>query len=467
MSTGKPLAIVLAGTQPHIPLIENLEARGYYVLLVDYLESPPAKRVADEHSRVSTLDMDAVLALARERRAALVIAACVDRANVTAAYVAETLGLPAPYGFTTAALVADKLKMKQRLASLGVPTAAFEVVRGVADVDRLSMPFPVVAKPIDTGGSKGVRKAADVEQLRQAVAQAFRITRAAELLVEEFLEGVEVSADCLVQDGEVRILMLRERFIERSVGGAVLSAYASVSPARISAAARDGIERATTDIARGFGLRTTPLLVQFMVDGDDVRVIEFAPRVGGGLNFRLVLLKTGRAELPARPAEDGGRPRRCDGRGLPRPHDRASRCGAWRLAGGLPRLCRSGLLRRGAPPGQAARRRSLRRVLPAQGARGDDRREPLQFRPRRVLPRAGQWSRGTAGQGPRGDGSPGRGGLRRPQHHPSRRLPEGALTGPARVPGRSNHPRLLGASRIHLRPGVRSATNVSRAAFRR
>jgi biotin carboxylase len=293
MSTGKPLAIVLAGTQPHIPLIENLEARGYYVLLVDYLESPPAKRVADEHSRVSTLDMDAVLALARERRAALVIAACVDRANVTAAYVAETLGLPAPYGFTTAALVADKLKMKQRLASLGVPTAAFEVVRGVADVDRLSMPFPVVAKPIDTGGSKGVRKAADVEQLRQAVAQAFRITRAAELLVEEFLEGVEVSADCLVQDGEVRILMLRERFIERSVGGAVLSAYASVSPARISAAARDGIERATTDIARGFGLRTTPLLVQFMVDGDDVRVIEFAPRVGGGLNFRLVLLKTG------------------------------------------------------------------------------------------------------------------------------------------------------------------------------
>jgi biotin carboxylase len=293
MSTGKPLAIVLAGTQPHIPLIENLEARGYYVLLVDYLESPPAKRFADEHSRVSTLDMDAVLALARERRAALVIAACVDRANVTAAYVAETLGLPAPYGFTTAAVVADKLKMKERLASLGIPTAAFKVVRGVADVDRLSMPFPVVAKPTDTGGSKGVRKAADAGQLRLAVEQAFQVSRAEEILVEEFLDGVEVSADCLVQDGGVRILLLRERFIERSVGGAVLSAYASVSPARLSAAARDGIERATSDIARGFGLRTTPLLVQFMVDGDDVRVIEFAPRVGGGLNFRLVLLKTG------------------------------------------------------------------------------------------------------------------------------------------------------------------------------
>jgi biotin carboxylase len=293
MPADKPPAIVLAGTQPHIPLIENLKARGYYVLLVDYLESPLAKRVADEHSRVSTLDMDGVLALARERNAALVIASCVDRANVTAAYVAETLGLPAPYGFATAALVADKLKMKERLASLGVPTAAFQVVRGVADVDRLSMAYPVVAKPVDTGGSKGVRKAADAGQLRWAVEQAFQITRAGEVLVEEFLDGVEVSADCLVQNGDVRILMLRERFVARGVGGAVLSAYASVSPARISAAALAGIERATRDIARGFGLRTTPLLVQFMVDGNDVRVIELAPRVGGGLNFRLILLKTG------------------------------------------------------------------------------------------------------------------------------------------------------------------------------
>ena len=293
MPVDRPLAIVLAGTHPHIPLIENLRARGYYVLLVDYLEAPPASRVADEHSRVSTLDPDGVLALARERRAALVIAACVDRANVTAAYVAEKLGLPAPYGHATAAQVANKLRMKQRLEWLGVPTARFEVLRSAAEAERLALRFPVVAKPIDTGGSKGVRKAADAAQLRQAVEGAFKVTRSAEILVEEFLDGVEVSADCLVQAGEARILMLRERHIARGVDGAVLSAYASVSPANISPAARDGIQCLTTDIARGFGLQTTPLLVQFMVDGDAVRVIEFAPRVGGGLNFRLIRLHSG------------------------------------------------------------------------------------------------------------------------------------------------------------------------------
>jgi len=293
MLAAKPLAIVLAGTNPHIPLIENLKARGYYVLLVDYLESPPARKVADEHSRVSTLAMDDVLSLARERKAALVIAACVDRANVTAAYVAEQLGLPAPYGFATAELVANKLRMKERLVSVGVPTAAFKVLRSPAEAERLAMDFPVVAKPIDTGGSKGVRKASSAEELKLAVEEAFKVTRSAEILVEEFLEGVEVAADCLVQDGEPHIFVVRQKYVQRGGGGAVLFPYASVSPAKISPAAQERIRGVTRDIARGFGLQTTPLLVQFMVNGDEVRVIEFAPRVGGGLNYRFVLLKTG------------------------------------------------------------------------------------------------------------------------------------------------------------------------------
>jgi biotin carboxylase len=293
MQADKPLAIVLGGTHPHVPLIENLRRRGYRVLLVDYLESPPAARIADEHSRLSTLATDEVLALARERRAALVIAACVDRANVTAADVAEQLGLPTPYGYATAARIADKLRMKQDLVRLGIPTAAFRVLDNPAHADRLAMRLPVVAKPIDTGGSKGVRMAADAAGLRLAVDEAFKASRASQILVEEFLDGVEVGADCLVQDGEPRILALRRKYVQRGVGGAVLSAYASVSPAAISPAARQRIVGVTRDIARGFGLRATPLLVQFMVDGDEVRVIEFAPRVGGGLNHRFVRLSAG------------------------------------------------------------------------------------------------------------------------------------------------------------------------------
>ena len=60
-SKPKPVAIVLAGTPPHTALIENLKRRGYYTILIDYFENPPAKKAADEHVRESTLDQEKVL----------------------------------------------------------------------------------------------------------------------------------------------------------------------------------------------------------------------------------------------------------------------------------------------------------------------------------------------------------------------------------------------------------------------
>jgi biotin carboxylase len=257
MPEARPLALVLGGTNPHITLIENLRARGYHVVLVDYLESPPALRVADEHVRISTLDMEQVLALARARRASLVIAACVDQANVTAAFVAGQLGLPAPYGFATAQRIANKATMKEGLARSGVASPAFRVLMHPEQAQHLATDFPVVVKPVDCGGSKGVRKAGDRRQLRLAADEAFKVTRADAILVEQFCPGVEVSADCFVQDAEPRVLMLRQKHVQQAGVEAVLSSHASVSPAGISAAAQERIHRATRDIVRGFGLRTT------------------------------------------------------------------------------------------------------------------------------------------------------------------------------------------------------------------
>ena len=63
---GKPVAIVLGGTSPHVLLVYKLHERGYYVILVDYLQNPPAKIAADEHIQASTLDKERVLEIARE-----------------------------------------------------------------------------------------------------------------------------------------------------------------------------------------------------------------------------------------------------------------------------------------------------------------------------------------------------------------------------------------------------------------
>ena len=123
MSMNKQTAIVLGGTSAHIALIKNLKQRGFYVILADYLDNPPAKEYADEHVQASTLDEQEILALAKERCADLVISACVDQANITACYVMEQLGKTTPYSYETALAITNKGVMKQKMMEYGVPTS--------------------------------------------------------------------------------------------------------------------------------------------------------------------------------------------------------------------------------------------------------------------------------------------------------------------------------------------------------
>ncbi len=289
----KPIAIVLGGTNPHVALVKNLQDRGYHVLLIDYYENPPAAATADEHLRESSLDKELVFEIARQRNARLVISACVDQANVTACYVAEKLGLPAPYSYETALNVTNKGIMKKMMLDGGVPTSKYIVVERVGDPQVASLTFPVVVKPSDSNGSKGVKKVSTLSELDAGLRSAFEISRVGTAIVEEFCEGKEISVDCFVQNKKAHVIMMRQKYNMIYNDDSVIACYASIAPAKVNPAASRSIQRIADDISKVFGLGNTSLLIQVMVNGDEVNVIEFAPRVGGGLSYRTVKLNTG------------------------------------------------------------------------------------------------------------------------------------------------------------------------------
>lgn len=291
--TSAPVAVVLGGTRPHVALIENLKSRGFFTVLVDYYDDPPARAVADSHVRESTLDQDAVLAIARELNAHLVISACVDQANVTAAHVADQLGLPAPYDFPTAIAMSRKSHMKAIMRDHGIPTSPFRVLTRENEINTLDLSYPLVVKPVDGNGSKGVRCVNDTQELTAGFREAKAISRCGEVIVEGFCKGVDISVDCFVKNGVSKVLMMRRKYDLPATSETVINCYASLVPAQISSSARKSIESIAANVARAFGLKTTALLIQVMVDGDEVNVIELAPRIGGGLSYRTVLLGTG------------------------------------------------------------------------------------------------------------------------------------------------------------------------------
>ena len=287
-------AIILGGTNAHIALIQNLKQRGFHTLLIDHYAISPSKPFVDEHIQMSWHNTDAVIKLAKDRHVTLVIATSVDQANVTACYVSEKLGLPCPYSFNSVNLISNKIQMKRKFVDFGVPTAKYYEINNIEEITNIHFENAWVVKPADCGGSKGVRKVTNKLQLIFAAEEAFKLSKNHEIIVEEFCEGIEYSADCFINDGNAHVLLIREKHIHKGNQNTVLCSIASVTPpVNFSDSLFKKIEEVAQSIASGFNLQSTAMLIQFIVTNGIIYVLEFAPRTGGGLGPRVVELQTG------------------------------------------------------------------------------------------------------------------------------------------------------------------------------
>lgn len=287
------VAIVLGGTNPHIELIKKLKNRGFYTVLVDYLDNPPARVYADVHEQVSTLDLDAVVEVAKKYSAKLVISACVDQANVAACYAAEQLGLTKPYSYELANNITNKGYMKKIMIENDIPTSKHIYLDKGMEIENFDLSFPVIVKPADCCAASGVKKALDKEEMIRYLADAQKISRNGRAVIEEFKAGIEVSIYAFVKNYKTHILMITQRFSVIEGEKKVLKCYATYAPAQISDTARAKLQDASDKIAAAFKLNNTPLHVQAIIDGDEVNIIEFAPRVGGGISYKTIQIMTG------------------------------------------------------------------------------------------------------------------------------------------------------------------------------
>lgn len=209
--------LILGGGQMQIPAIVHAKRMGLTVIVADADPTVPGAGMADHFERVDLKDREAMLETARKyrERGALdgVFTAGTDF-SATVAYVAERLGLPG-IPFETALDATDKGRMRAVLTRAGVPCPEFLVLTEPGDIrqvqERLS--FPLVVKPSDNMGSRGVRRVDTDEELDAAVRFALPLSRSSRVIVERYIEGPEFSIDALVHRGEITICGLADRHI--------------------------------------------------------------------------------------------------------------------------------------------------------------------------------------------------------------------------------------------------------------
>lgn len=281
-------ALVLAGGFDQIALINELKKRGYKILLADYLENPPAKDYADTFYQTSTLDVEKIYALAKNENVNLITTACTDQALLTVAEVASRLNLTFYLSVEQARNVTDKYYMKQKFREYGVTTADFYILDQTEhyDISFLNN-YPYVIKPCDCNSSKGVRKVDNKKDLIDALNKSFQLSRTHKAVVEEFIDGRELSIDAWIVNGKAEILSITETK-KMKQDTSRFTIYQSVYPTEITEENLTQIHDNIDKICNGFQLKEGPLLVQAIVSKSEVYVVEFSARMGGGSKYKLI-----------------------------------------------------------------------------------------------------------------------------------------------------------------------------------
>ena len=189
--------MLLGGIRYLLPVIKAAHEQGYYVITADYLPNNIAHKYSDEYVNVSIIDKEAVLKVAREKQIDGIMSFGVDPGVVSASYVQNQMGLPSFGPYESVCILQNKDRFRAFLAEHGfnVPKAKGYIRAEDAMADAAIWDYPIIVKPTDAAGSKGVTRVDNIEQLEAAVNYAFEKSISGHIIIEDFIEKVGCSSD--------------------------------------------------------------------------------------------------------------------------------------------------------------------------------------------------------------------------------------------------------------------------------
>ena len=276
--------MLLGGIRYLLPVIKIAHDLGYYVITADYLPNNIAHKYSDEYVNISIIDKNAVLKVAREKQIDGILAYGVDPGVVSAAYVAEQMGLPFQCSYEAACILQDKSLFRQFLHGHGFNCP---IMVDFKDIDEAvakagSFEYPVIVKPVDSAGSKGVLKVEDITAFEQSCHYAFDNSISGHIIVEQFLEadGTPSGSESFFVDGELKYNAFYDQLFDNGAANKFVPAieyWPSAKPQNYTEEIKCELQR--LGILLGF---TTGLFnIEWRISGGKAYLMEVSPRAGG------------------------------------------------------------------------------------------------------------------------------------------------------------------------------------------
>lgn len=288
--------LVLGGDHFAIPVVKAAHEQGYYVITCDYLPDNVAHKHSDEFVNFSTTDKEGILEWAKKNPIDGVVT-FTDSGVVTTAYLQHHLGLPQIGPLESVEILQNKARFRQYLTEHGftVPKAKGFSRKEDALAAKDFFTLPVIVKPVDAAGSKGVTKVSDWSELGTAVDWAIKNSFSGDIIIESFIEkqGCSSDCDCFSIDGQFKFISFSaQHFDENAAGEYTPAAYSW--PSTLGRVAEAELSKELQRLISLLGMKTTVYNVETRVGTDGKPyIMEISPRGGGNRLSEMMRFATG------------------------------------------------------------------------------------------------------------------------------------------------------------------------------
>ena len=201
---------VIGANEPLIPFYRQAKSLGYEIIGIAIEKGAVCKKYCDKFYPVSFTDKDDVVEVCRKEDVDGIVSFSLESALPTVAYVAKKLGLVSN-SEESIKLTQSKFAQRQALEKAGIPVPKYYLIENEDNLDNVNCRFPVIVKPVDSGGSQGICKVETKDKLEEAYKYAICFSRTSKVIIEEYIDGREFSVEYISHQGKHFFLQITDK----------------------------------------------------------------------------------------------------------------------------------------------------------------------------------------------------------------------------------------------------------------
>ena len=280
---GKKL-LILGGPALACDIVEKAREMGVYTIVTDWYEpdKSPAKLIADEYAMISTADVDAMADFINKREIDGVITGFTDSTLKYYQMICEKAGLPCYATKEQIEITTDKVKFKNLCKEFEIPVV--EEYK-IDDIDK--MVFPVLVKPADNSGARGISICYDKKQLHNAYNIALNFSESKKVIIERYIEATEATIFYTINNGKIELIGVADRYTKNNQQGVIPLPVAYIFPSKHSKKYKETLDKKAEKMFKSLEMKNGMIFIQTFVENDKFIFYEMGYRLTGSLEYKV------------------------------------------------------------------------------------------------------------------------------------------------------------------------------------